>query len=233
MFDKNDIIGQKFGRLTIQSYSHVRQTPCGVYKHYYNCICDCGNKCIADRAHLKTGHTQSCGCKQKESVAKKNIETASLNGDAVRYKRLHGIWYGMIDRCDKSKTLGYHRYGGRGIEVCEEWHNWFKFKEWALNNGYKDNLTIDRIDSNGNYEPSNCRWADRIAQANNMRSNRRIECYGGVQTLAEWCRELGINYDRTRDRLNRGMTPEEAFELPHKPTKQDRIDFCIQRGINI
>lgn len=72
MFDKNDIIGQKFGRLTIQSYSHVRRTPCGVYKYYYNCICDCGNKCIADRSHLKTGHTQSCGCKQKESVIKKN-----------------------------------------------------------------------------------------------------------------------------------------------------------------
>lgn len=218
MFDKNDIIGKRFGRLIVFEYSHARKLPCGKYKHYYKCRCDCGNECICDRGHLKTGHTQSCGCRQKESVIKKNIETATRQGDVVKYKRLYNCWTGMLNRCENKKDVAYHRYGGRGIKICDEWHNWVAFKEWALNNGYSDDLTIDRINVNGNYEPQNCRWADRIAQANNTRANRYIEYKGKVQSLASWCRELHKEkfYDLIRGRLNRGWSIEKAFNEPVK-----------------
>lgn len=128
----------------------------------------------------------------------------------------------MCYRCYNKIDESYINYGGRGIKVCDEWLNdYFSFRNWAIDNGYSDNLSIDRIDVNGNYEPSNCRWATDKEQGNNKRNNKMIEYKGEVKTLSEWCDELGLEYFRTKARLNTcNMTPEQAFELPKQVLKR-------------
>lgn len=209
---KTDIIGNRYGRLTVISYSHnVKRENKGGYKHYYNCKCDCGNDCVAERSAL--GRTKnSCGCIHKEQLVKRNKSNALDNEIVEKYERLHRIWNAMKHRCENKNDDNYDRYGGREIKVCKEWHDWFKFKEWAINNGYSDELTIDRIDYNGDYEPNNCRWATYKTQANNTSKNKYIEYQGRTQTLTQWCEELDLPYNRTKARLNScGMSVEEAF----------------------
>ena len=144
-----------------------------------------------------------------------------------RYTRLNNIYDNMKRRCYNPKSDVYKYYGGRGIKICDEWNNrekarlqngtcskgWLVFKKWALENGYQDNLTIDRIDPNGNYEPSNCRWVTMKVQSNNLRNNVRLTYKGRTQTIHEWCDELNLNYDCIRDRICRkGWGVTEAFE---------------------
>lgn len=220
---REDIIGMRFGRLTVQSYSHSQKSEKWAgYKHYYNCICDCGNTYIGERNSLKSGNTQSCGCIRSEMLIKRNKDTGILHGDSKKYRWLYGIWIAMKSRCENPLNKCYSFYGGNGIQVCPQWHDWEQFKQWALNNGYQDNLTIDRIDFSGNYEPSNCRWADCQTQANNKRNNKYITYQGRTQSLSDWCRELGLNYDRTKQRINAcSMTPDEAFNLPKYFTQKE------------
>jgi hypothetical protein len=215
---KTDIVGKRYGRLTVVSYSHkVKRINSNGYKHYYNCICDCGNNCLAERSAL--GRTiNSCGCLRKENIIQLNKEySATLNGDSTsnEYKRLHQIWGAIKNRCESKLNSHYKIYGGKGVLLCDEWHDWFKFKEWALSNGYQDNLSIDRIDCKGNYEPNNCRWVTMKEQANNKSNNKYLTYKGRTQTLSQWCDELGLDYFRTKARLNTcHMTVEQAFELP-------------------
>lgn len=212
----SDIIGKRYGRLVVISYSHnIKNNNKRVgYKHYYNCKCDCGNNCIVERNSIKYGNTQSCGCIHKQQLSDRNKQTARLNGDSSnKYMKLHNSWSAMKNRCLSNKNIHYENYGGRGITICDDWLDWNKFKNWAINNGWKSGLTIDRIDINGNYEPSNCRWVDYGVQANNTRHNKMITYNSKTQSLASWCRELNLNYDRTKARLNNcGMTVEEAFQ---------------------
>ena len=142
--------------------------------------------------------------------------------------RLNNIYANMKKRCYDTKSEVYSYYGGRGIKICEEWNDrqiihlpnggnsskgYQAFKKWALENGYQDNLTIDRIDPNGNYEPSNCRWVTMKVQSNNLRNNVRLTYKGRTQTIHEWCEELNLNFDRIRDRICRkGWGVAEAFE---------------------
>lgn len=220
----NDIVGLRFGRLTVVSYSHKtrRKTRKG-FDHYYNCKCDCNNNCLVERSSLKFGTTNSCGCIKRELLENRNKTTAKYNGESSsKYARILRIHGAMIHRCYNTNDMNYHHYGGRGITVCEDWLNdYYSFKEWALNNGYSDNLSIDRINDNGNYEPNNCRWATDKEQGNNKRTNKMIEYKGKIKTLSEWCDELGIEYFRTKARLNTcHMTPEQAFELPKQTLKR-------------
>lgn len=134
-------------------------------------------------------------------------------------KRIHKIWVCMKDRCStKNKSRqAYQLYSSRNIKICNEWLESFEnFKNWAINNGYKDNLSIDRIDVNGNYEPSNCRWATNEEQANNKRNNIKVEYNGEIHTLAEWAKILNINYFTFRDRIKRRIKENkplnDAFE---------------------
>jgi hypothetical protein len=129
----------------------------------------------------------------------------------MRRTRLYGVWNTMIQRCENENLKGSALYHDRGIEVCHEWHIFDEFKNWALKNGYHGGLTIDRIDNNGNYEPSNCRWVDLIVQANNKRTNRRIEYQGETKTLAQWAREFHIDYGKLWLRLKRGWDFEVAL----------------------
>lgn len=130
--------------------------------------------------------------------------------------RLNRIYNGIKTRCYNKKRSAYKNYGERGIMICQEWasHNtgWQSFKKWAMANGYKDDLTIDRIDNNKGYSPDNCRWVTRLVQGNNTRRNHYVKYNNTVKTLSEWCRELELNYDRTEQRINKlKWTVERAF----------------------
>lgn len=205
------LVGQRFGRLVVLDDLGIDENG----ERKLRCKCDCGNEVIKSQTALRTGNTQSCGCLHSDMLIQRNKETASQNGDSTNEnERLYRIWCAMKNRCNSSYHVRYDLYGGRGIKVCPEWLDWFTFKEWALSHGYDDDLTIDRIDSNGNYEPSNCRWATAKQQANNTSKNKIITYHNRTQTLAEWCDELGLNYFRTKAKLNTcNYTPEEAFEL--------------------
>lgn len=121
----------------------------------------------------------------------------------------------MYCRCYYPTTNGYQRYGGRGIKMCDEWINEPEsFYTWSINNGYKKGLTIDRIDVNGNYEPSNCRWVTKEAQDNNRRNNRKITFNEQTKTLSQWAREYNISIKTLSDRLKSGLSIEEALNKP-------------------
>lgn len=200
-----DLTGQKFGRLTV-----IERAENGKQGHtYWLCKCICGNKTIVRGNHLRKGLIRSCGCLESE-----NRKTMSTTHGLTK-TRLYNIWGHIIQRCTNPNSKNYERYGGRGITICEKWRNDFvSFYEWAINNGYKEDLTIDRIDNNKGYFPDNCRWTDKITQANNTRSNRFLTFNNKTQTIAQWARELELNANRIGDRLNHGWSIEKALTTP-------------------
>lgn len=203
-----DLTGKIFGKLKVLSLEYKKQVfdkkgkKHGWY-YFYLCECECGNKKVINGRLLTSKHTQSCGCLYYTQNNKHNT-------------RLYKILDGIKGRCLYPKNNRYKFYGAKGIKLCREWYDFKNFEKWALNNGYKDNLSIDRIDTNGNYEPSNCRWVDRITQARNKTNNKLITYKNETHCLTEWAEILNIRYNVLKDRIYRKWDIEKAFTTPPK-----------------
>ena len=193
MRTKHLVSGQKFAKLTVMKLDRVEKktfnsslTKSGkrtINQEYYLCKCDCGKYTVVEKTHLtkKVDNTLSCGCVQG-THHKTNT-------------RLYKIWAGMRKRCFNVDSNDYKNYGGRGINLCEDWEKDFmNFYNWAITNGYKDTLTIERIDINKNYEPTNCKWIPKSEQSRNRRGNWLLEHNGQVKLLSDWCEELSLKY---------------------------------------
>lgn len=203
-----NLTGKKFARLTVLSFHHKDKK----YNTYWLCQCECGNIRVVRATHLKNGEIKSCGCYIKELVTKRNKENTRYDG--LSNHRLYSIWKLMIGRCYNPKINGYNNYGGRGIIICQNWlENYLNFYNWAISNGYKNGLSIERIDVNGNYEPNNCKWITLKQQYYNKRNNFIITYKNKTHCLAEWAEILGINKNTLRSRLTKyGWSVEKAFE---------------------
>jgi hypothetical protein len=141
-------------------------------------------------------------------------------------RKIHQVWRNMMCRCYRKEHTSYEYYGGRSIKVCEEWHTFEPFYKWALANGYSDNLTIDRIDVNSNYEPSNCRWATQKEQANNRRNNHLFTYNGETKTISEWAESLGITHQALEYRLRSpSWTIAEALTIKSKARLVEQPSF--------
>lgn len=202
-----NLTGKQYGRLTVIKH---------IGKDKYNnaiwlCQCSCGNIITIRGATLRSGKAKSCGCLHKEmakQLAKNNITHNMSN------TRLYRIWQSMKSRCYYKQNNRYKYYGANGIKVCDEWLNNFQaFYNWAIDNGYKENLTIDRIDTNDDYKPSNCHWATNLEQQRNKRNNKTYTINGETLCLSEWCEKLDLNYNTVSSRLHRNYTIEKALEL--------------------
>lgn len=200
------MVGKRFGRLTVLKQIDDYVAPSGGVHKRFLCICDCGTETIAVKDALTSGKKKSCGCLKKENGV-------FIHGEIKT--RLYRIWGNMCNRCTNPGNPVWNRYGGRGITVCEEWLNYENFRDWARANGYADGLTIDRIDNDNGYRPSNCRWVDAYTQANNKRNNHLVEYNGETKTIAEWAVCIGIPYKVLHRRIKSlGWTVEKAFNQP-------------------
>lgn len=178
----------------------------------WECRCDCGNVCYADSYQIKNSLKKSCGCSRCDNIIQSNISRSKYPQE-VRKERLYRIWKGMYSRTHYKSQAQYKDYGERGIIICPEWENDFlTFREWALNNGYSDDLTIDRIDVNGNYEPDNCRWIPKCEQTKNQRSNIIIEYNGEKHIASEWADICGIPHSTLYKRINKGYDTEHLLK---------------------
>lgn len=139
-----------------------------------------------------------------------------------KHNRLYRIWCGMKGRCQNPNRPKYSIYGARGISVCDEWQNFSNFRKWSMENGYRDDLTIDRIDNNGNYCPENCRWATSIEQNHNRSCSLNVIYKGKMRSVPEIASEVGMDYYLLRSRLKRGMDIESAINMPRKTHKQQK-----------
>lgn len=193
----HDLTGQRFGRLTVIGIDESKNTR----KTYWLCQCDCGKITSTRSDRLISERVKSCGCYKSEQDA---IRVSKNHTHKQSGTRLYGIWMGMKGRCYNPNDPVYKNWGGRGIEVCDEWRNDFAcFYKWAVENGYKEDLTIDRINNDGNYTPKNCRWASPKQQARNRRSNINITIGNTTKTLTEWCELFDLPYKTVNARYKR------------------------------
>lgn len=174
----------------------------------YECVCECGVIREFDKYKITSGHTKSCGCLQREEV--RNRKTS--HGDSGT--KLYNTWKGIRARCNNPKNSVYKYYGRRGITVSDEWNEYINFKNWALNNGYKEELTIDRIDNNKGYYPENCRWVDMTTQIRNRSNSWYVEIDGEVKHYVEWCELYGIDHLLFQNRIRQGWSEERALKTP-------------------
>lgn len=231
-----NLTGQTFGELTVIERADDHVCPSGQHIRMWKCVCSCGNITNVSSRNLQTGNTKSCGCKSTERKTKHGLWGS----------RIYKIWYGIRGRCYNAKSPNYSTYGGRGIIMCDEWKNDFMaFYKWSIEHGYDDNLSIDRIDVNGNYCSDNCRWVDRLTQENNKRNTNYVTYKGETKPLAVWCRELNLKHSLVSSRIQKGWNVATAFETPcsviyrsedlitYNDKTQTINEWCIERGLKL
>ena len=216
-----DITGKKFNRLRV--IKRVENSKDN--KSMWLCVCDCGNTKIVSGVCLKNNSVKSCGCFNYEKRHSQGTHKKS-------YTRLYGIWSGIKTRCYNQNCKAYKNYGGRSITMFDKWKNSFEdFYEWSLKNNYKEDLTIDRIDVNGNYEPSNCRWITAKKQHSNMRKSIRYVDDETEYCLSELCRKYNMPYLTVYNRIKKSnMSIKDALTKPINTNKRNKL---YKGGINI
>lgn len=191
-----DLTGKTFGELTVLKYSHMYKR-----QSFWLCRCSCGKEKIIMGANLKTDNTRSCGCLWED---KNSTHRESKT-------RLYKIWGSMRSRCCNKNNNCYKNYGDRGITICKEWEDFISFRDWSIKNGYTEELSIDRINNDGNYEPSNCRWTTAKVQSNNRRNTIHIIIDGVSHTISDWSEISGIKYINIINRYDRGDRGEKLL----------------------
>lgn len=199
----DNLSGQKFGRWTVISKIDSENKKVSRYL----CKCDCGTLRVVIASSLKNGTSKSCGCLKVETAAKQSFKHG--------YSRhpLYHVLSDMIDRCYNKNSKEYFRYGARGIKICDEWlNNRESFIDWALANGYRKGLTIDRTDNNGNYEPSNCRFVTVRVNTNNRRNTIKTVLFGKEMACTDIARKYNLPQDIVRTRIKSGKTDGEIIK---------------------
>ena len=210
-----DMVGEKYGRLTVVRRNYSR----GSKNSYWECVCDCGKTKIVRRQHLISGNVSSCGCLAK-MVAYFIHKIHGLSDT-----KIYIVWKGMISRCTDVKLESYHNYGGRGIKVCSRWMN--SIEAFYEDMGEPpDGMSLERIDTNGDYTPENCTWATPIEQANNKRNTIFIEAFGKKQNIKDWSQETGITRSAIYSRIRLGWNNEDAVSFPI----MERIKYKSRRN---
>lgn len=209
-----DLKGQRFGILTVLERAENKNKNA-----QWKCQCDCGNICVKQGYLLRKGAIKSCGCMKSDFF--KNHNPNKTHGES--HSRLYIIWSDMLRRCEYELNDNYNRYGKRGVTVCDEWHDYLTFKEWAVSHGYSDNLSIDRIDGTKGYMPSNCRWITEKQQANNRKTCVYLECRGKRMTMTQWSEYLNVPMNRIKTRLKLGWSVEDALFKPKMKSRYDRM----------
>ncbi len=202
-----DIKGLVFGKLTVQSFSHTKNSNA-----YWSCLCECGSITIKNGCWLRQGDTKSCGC----------LAYASKCRNRKEQTREYRSWACMMQRCHDQKRHDAHNYSKRGITVCEQWHTFKNFLS-DMGKAPSRNHSLDRIDNNGNYEPSNCRWATIKEQRRNKRNNRVLLIDGETRCLIEWSELSGISYGTIQKRLQHGWEPKLAVFTPIIPKRKPEL----------
>ncbi len=190
-----DVLGQVFGRLTVSRHAYIKKG-----RHYWECLCSCGNTCTVVAYSLYRGNTRSCGCLRVETTTARRTAHGQKSGAAPTAE--YTTWRNMLDRCQKPNGSRRLRYAERGTSVCERWAN--SFEAFFADMGKKPSPehSLDRIDNDGDYSKQNCRWATQLEQANNKCNNHLLTYQGRTQSLAMWARELGVKSESLRYRLN-------------------------------
>lgn len=206
------IQGKRFGRWKVLEVPYKNRKA--------KCVCDCGTVKWVYRNNLTGGKSVSCGCFMSESVSER------MSTMAKEHKKLHNVYWSMRNRCYNSNTKSYKDYGEKGITVCGEWLESFEnFCIWALNNGYEEGLTIDRIDSTGKYEPDNCRWVTMLVQNRNKSNNRLVTINGETKVLSEWSSIIGVAPVTLSRRIKKGWTDDELLFKPSWKRKEERDEY--------
>lgn len=208
-----NLVGQRFGRLVVieRASSDSKNTK-------WRCQCDCGKQCDVYGYSLKSNNTRSCGCYKAEN-AKMLYSTVRQND-----KGLYAVWNGIKQRCTNKNSKSYHNYGGRGIKIDDKWANSYEeFYNWAIKSGYRKGLQIDRIDNDGDYCESNCRFVSKDIQANNKRNVKLYTIKGITKSLPQWCKEYDMEYFLVRQRVFKlGWSLEDALSCPSRYTRKEK-----------
>lgn len=206
----DDLTGRRYNMLTVLEMDCKKNGS-----FYWKCLCDCGNMTSVKSGNLKSGMVKSCGCLMHQN------EKAKTHG--MSKSKIYRVWAAMKARCYNTKTAAYKDYGGRGIQMCDEWKDSSeKFMSWALANGYKESLTIERINNDSDYCPENCTWISLQEQSKNRRSCHRITYNNKTQNLVQWCEELNLPYKHIHNRISKlGWSFERAISEPCHTEKRN------------